>query len=146
MRRENGICIPEITLSRLRSFHCRQLPETSMTSEKNSASEAACRLRMENEMTIYHAVELKQTLLAALEKPHSLEIDLSAVTEIDSAGIQLLISAKESAKLQRKDMHLVGHSAAVIEAFELLKLVGYFGDPLIIPSPLQSGTGRFSSN
>jgi len=117
-----------------------------MTSEKNSASEAACRLRMENEMTIYHAVELKQTLLAALEKPHSLEIDLSAVTEIDSAGIQLLISAKESAKLQRKDMHLVGHSAAVIEAFELLKLVGYFGDPLIIPSPLQSGTGRFSSN
>ncbi len=117
-----------------------------MTSEQNPAAEPLCRLRMENEMTIYRAAELKQTLLAALAHPHSIEVDLSVVTEIDSAGIQLLISAKKSAKLQSKDMHLVGHSAAVIEAFELLKLVGYFGDPLIISSPLQSGSGRPSSN
>ena len=57
-----------------------------MTSEKNPAAEASYRLRMENELTIYHALELKQTLLDALERPHALEIDLSAVTGTRQLG------------------------------------------------------------
>lgn len=119
-----------------------------MTSEKNPSMASVCRLHMENEVTIYHAAELKQVLLAALEhsRPQTLEIDLSAVTEIDSAGIQLLISAKKTLVSQRRDMHLVGHSLAVIEAFELLKLVGYFGDPVVISPPSQFSSSRSSSN
>jgi hypothetical protein len=34
----------------------------------------------------------------------------------------------------KKELHLVAHSQAVLEAFELLDLAAYFGDPLVMPS------------
>ena len=33
-------------------------------------------------------------------------------------------------------LRLVGHSAAVLEVFDLLHLAAYFGDDLVIPQPL----------
>jgi anti-sigma B factor antagonist len=91
-------------------------------------------LRIEGEMTIYRAAELKETLMTALEHPAGLEIDLSGVTEIDSAGIQLLLLAKRSTTANQRPLRLIGHSSAVTDAFDLLNLVGYFGDPIVIPS------------
>lgn len=95
-------------------------------------------LRIEGEMTIYQAAELKQTLAATLAQCDELEIDLSAVTEIDTAGVQLLISAKKTAQSLQKELHLRGHSAAVLDAFELLDLGAYFGDPLVMAAPAAS--------
>ncbi|WP_286757768.1 STAS domain-containing protein [Ralstonia sp. RL] len=89
-------------------------------------------LRIEGEMTIYQAAELKQTLASALRQGEALEIDLSAVGEIDAAGIQLLIAAKKSAQAAGKELRLVAHSDAVVEAFELLDIGGWFGDPLVM--------------
>ncbi len=89
-------------------------------------------LCIEGEMTIYRAEELKQTLLAAVARLPVLEVNLSAVTELDTAGVQLLILAKELAKSKNKEMRLVAHSPAVVEVFELLNLGLYFDDPLVI--------------
>ena len=89
-------------------------------------------LRIEGELTIYQAAELKPLLAAALQQGDVLEIDLSAIGEIDTAGIQLLIAAKKSAQAAGKQLRLVAHSDAVVEAFELLDLGGYFGDPLVM--------------
>ncbi|WP_052452678.1 STAS domain-containing protein [Noviherbaspirillum autotrophicum] len=89
-------------------------------------------LRIEGEMTIYRVGELKGTLLAAIGKSSTLEIDLSAVTEIDTAGIQLLMLARKVAEAKGYALRLAAHSAAVVEAFELLNLAGYFGDPIVI--------------
>lgn len=89
-------------------------------------------LCIDGEMTIYRAAELKQTLLASLDQPDALEIDLSAVTELDTAGVQLLILIKELTQEKRQELHLIAHSPAVLEVLELFNLAAYFGDPLVI--------------
>lgn len=91
-------------------------------------------LHLDGEVTIYRAAELKAVLLAALQGRSVLEIDLSGVGEIDSAGVQLLMMAKQAALGQGTDLRLVRHSPAVIEVFELLDLAGHFGDPLLVPA------------
>lgn len=93
-------------------------------------------LSIEGEMTIYRAVELKQTLLAALEREGRLEIDLSGVAEIDSAGVQLLMLTRRSAQERGRELRLVHHSHAVLEVFELFGLGACFGDPLVIIEPV----------
>jgi anti-sigma B factor antagonist len=91
-------------------------------------------LRIEGEMSIYRAVELKQTLLASLNEAAELEVDLAAVTELDTAGVQILMLLKRQALATRRKLRLVAHSPAVLEVFELLNLASYFGDPLVISS------------
>lgn len=93
-------------------------------------------LRIEGEMTIYRAEELKCALLEPLQPQATLEVNLSAVTELDTAGLQLLMLAKRTAQKQQGQLRLVGHSAAVLEVFDLLNLAAYFGDDLVIPQPL----------
>lgn len=97
-------------------------------------------LRIEGEMNIYKAAELKQTLLAALPDSGTLEADLSGVTEMDTAGLQLLMLAKRTAQQRGGDLRLVHHSPAVVDIFELLNLGPFFGDPLVIPPSPSSST------
>ena len=85
-------------------------------------------------MTIYRAVELKEMLLKALNETGELEVDLSDVGELDTAGLQVLIVAKKQAAAQNKSLHLIGHSPAVLEVIELFNLAAYFGDSLVIAS------------
>ncbi|CAD5374662.1 Anti-sigma-factor antagonist (STAS) domain protein [Rubrivivax sp. A210] len=87
-------------------------------------------MRIEGEMTIFRAAELAQALQAG---PPPAELDLSGVTEIDCAGLQLLLLAKKKALADKRALSLVGHSAAVTEVFELLNVTAYFGDPLVVP-------------
>ena len=104
--------------------------------KRNSSTATPYVLRIDGEMTIYRAAELKEALLMPLEHPAGIEIDLSGVTEIDSAGIQLLLLAKRSSNANQRTLRLIAHSPAVIDAFELFNLAGYFGDPIVIPSSL----------
>lgn len=86
-------------------------------------------VRIEGEFTVFTAAELKPVVLC---NPPPQEIDLSGVTELDSAGVQLLMVAKRTALEQDRELRLVGHSPAVIEVFELLNVAAYFGDPLLM--------------
>jgi anti-sigma B factor antagonist len=95
-------------------------------------SGAPRRERLDGELTIYRAAELRVALQAALAPAGDLELDLSGVTELDSAGVQLLLSAKKTAAATQRRLRLVNHSAAVLDVFELLNLAGHFGDPLAI--------------
>lgn len=90
-------------------------------------------LHIEGGMTIYQAGDLKMRLASLLKQPGPLEINLAAVAEIDSAGIQLLMLAKRCAHAAEKEFRLVAYSPAVSEAFELLHLGEYFDDPIVIP-------------
>lgn len=89
-------------------------------------------LRIEGELTIYRALEWKGPLLAPLQPGARVEVDLSGVTDIDCAGIQLLMLAKKTAGQRECALHMAGHSPPVAEAFEMLNLAGYFGDPIVI--------------
>lgn len=103
---------------------------------------AGQRLRIEGEFTIFRAMDLKPVLFA---EPPVTEVDLSAVSEFDSAGLQLLMLAKRTAQAQGRPFQLTGHSEAVIDVFELLNVAGYFGDPLLMNSPPKPGAGAGSS-
>ena len=96
-----------------------------------SDSTANAALRIDGEMTIYRAEELKQALLS---EPAPVEIDLSGVTDIDTVGVQLLMLAKRTAQASQRDLRLVAHSAAVTDVFELLGLASFFDDPLVMNS------------
>jgi len=90
------------------------------------------RISLDGEMTIYRAADLKVTILEALRKTRVLEIDLSAVTELDTAGLQVLMLAKQTATAEQRTLHLLQHSPAVVEIFEMLDLVAFFGDAVLI--------------
>jgi anti-sigma B factor antagonist len=86
------------------------------------------------EMTIYTASDNKLQLVAALETGKVLEIDLAQVTEIDTAGLQLLILAKQELRRRDQALRITGHSAAVVEVLDLCDMTGFFGDPVVMPS------------
>lgn len=93
-----------------------------------------CRLRVEDELTIYAVAGLKQPMLEPLGRAAEIEVDLGQVSEIDSAGLQLLVLLKREAIATGKRVGFSGHSPAVIRLLDLYNLAGYFGDPLVIPA------------
>ena len=86
-------------------------------------------LRIEGELTIFRAAELMPQLLAS---PAPQTLDLSGVTEIDSAGLQLLMLVNREAGQQGKTLEISGHSPAVQQVLDFCNLVGVFGDPMLI--------------
>lgn len=90
------------------------------------------RIAIDGEMTIYRAADLKTLVLDALRKTRVLEIDLSGVTELDTAGLQVLMLAKQTAAADQRELRLLQHSPAVVEIFEMLDLVAFFGDAVLI--------------
>lgn len=93
---------------------------------------ASNRLTILEDLTIYNAMDHKQKLLDALDKADHLEIDLSQVAEIDTAGLQLLILAKREAARLSKDLDIVAHSPNVRQTLDFCNLAAFFGDPVVI--------------
>jgi anti-sigma B factor antagonist len=106
-----------------------------MAKNKNimSASDAS-RLKIEGEMNIYRAHELKKLLLDSLSHAGELEVDLSAVTELDTCGLQILMLAKKTAKEKNVGFRLVEKSSVIQEVFDLLEVGAFFGEQPNIPS------------
>ncbi|WP_428633413.1 STAS domain-containing protein [Sedimenticola sp.] len=99
-----------------------------------------CRAYIEGEMTIYQAAALKEALMPLLFEDRPVEINLGKVSEIDSAGVQLLLLAKKQRTADRRPLTLVDHNKAVLDVFELMNLSGYFKDPILLPGE-KSGQG-----
>lgn len=95
-------------------------------------SDDVLRIAIEGEMTIYRAADLKAEVLEALRKTPVLEIDLSGVTELDTAGLQVLMLAKQTAAADQRELRLLRHSPAVMEILEMLDLVAFFGDAVLV--------------
>lgn len=74
------------------------------------------------ELTIYHAAELNQAISARLAECKTLEIDLSQVTEIDTAGTQTLLVAMRSAEVAGGSLRFINCSAGVLDVFGALQL------------------------
>jgi len=82
----------------------------------------AHRYVVEGELNIYTAGEQKPKLITQLEHATEFELDLSAVTEFDSAGLQLLLAIQTEAKRQDRGFHLINPSASVCDVLDLLDL------------------------
>ena len=86
------------------------------------------------EFTIFTAQPLKEQLLNAINGAAAgdIDIDLSDVTEIDTAGLQLMLMAKREAGAEGKNVRFVRHSDPVLDLIDLCGLGGQFGDPVLI--------------
>ena len=92
------------------------------------------RLSLEADLTIYNALDAKRQLLDAVHATKTLELDLSQVGEMDTAGFQLLVLAKREAQRLDRKLRIVAHSPAVREVIEFYNMVAFFGDPVVIPA------------
>lgn len=90
--------------------------------------------RIEQEITIYTAAEMKAQLMEMLEKDAEIELDLSQVSELDTAGLQLLVMAKHECLARNGNLRLVSHSPAVLDVLNLCNMIQFFGDPVVITS------------
>lgn len=91
-----------------------------------------CRVSVAGEMTIYCAAEMKEALLPCVARCREIEINLSEVVEMDTAGFQILLLAKREATAAGKPLRLVAHSPATLEVLDLFGMASYFGDPVVI--------------
>ena len=103
---------------------------TSTSGDKRKHSKVS----IADTMTIYDAAAHKKELLNAFHSSDEMEIDLSGVSEMDSAGLQLLVLLKREAFKVGKQVQLVAHSAASLEVLDTYNLAAYFGDQLVISS------------
>ncbi|MBS1190053.1 MAG: hypothetical protein H6R10_1845 [Rhodocyclaceae bacterium] len=100
---------------------------------KNGSGERIHRTAIEGEFTISTAHALRERLLAALGEGEETEVDLSGVSEMDSAGLQLMVAAKREAAARRKPLRFTGHSGVVRDTLDVCDLSAHFGDPVLIP-------------
>jgi anti-sigma B factor antagonist len=79
-------------------------------------------LVIDGELTIHTAGDRKVELLALLERGDTLTVDLSAVTELDTAGLQLLLLTRREATQLGKTLEITAASNAVTEALAIVHL------------------------
>ncbi len=89
----------------------------------------AARLTLSGEMTIYNAAQLKATLAEAMRGATEIEVDLSGIADVDTAGLQLMLIAKRHPDCR---VRFVNHSPEVLRLIDLANLGGALGDPLFI--------------
>ena len=85
-----------------------------------------CRARIEGEMTIFNAADLKKDLLEMLNECQEMELDLSEVSELDTAGLQLLVLAKRESENLKKSLRIASCSGAITAVMELFNMKEYF--------------------
>lgn len=84
---------------------------------------------LEGPMGIYNAAELKQQLQQLLEQTGDLDIALSSVDDLDTAGVQLLALARAECLRLGKRLQLRAPSDAVREVLSLYNLLDGFDIP-----------------
>ena len=86
-----------------------------------TASALPLQLSLSGELTIYSVQELKSLLLTAVDGNSDVTIDMSEVSEVDTAGLQLVLLARK--ELESRGLHLT-LSAANSEITDTLNLFG----------------------
>lgn len=99
-------------------------------------------LAINGEFTVYEAAEIKPLLLDVCSKTANLSLDLSGLTRIDTAAVQLLAALKKKFSSDDKRMEIVRHSDPVVEVFELCNLGRHFGDPVVISGKAKKSGGK----
>jgi anti-anti-sigma factor len=93
------------------------------SSKKKGATE---KLIVEGELTIYTAADTKEKIGKLLES-ETVEIDLSQVGEIDTAGLQLLLLARRECAQREKKIVFSNPSEAVRACWKMCNLQVEFG-------------------
>jgi anti-anti-sigma factor len=73
----------------------------------------------DGEMSIYNVKQIKNSLADSLNKNKGIELDLSKVNKIDTAGYQVIIAAKREAAEKGKTIKLLNPAGEVNKIFKL---------------------------
>ena len=87
------------------------------------------RMSLSGELTIYTAAEIKASLAQVMGNADEIEVDLSGITEMDTAGLQLMLIAKRRAG---KTVCFVKHAPIVMRLIDLANLGGVLGDLMVV--------------
>jgi anti-anti-sigma factor len=87
-----------------------------------STSTGIATFAVTGELTIQTAAEHKTALLAALSSGGRLDVDLSGVTELDTAGLQVLLLLRREALEAGSAVRLLSPSAAVADVLRLARI------------------------
>jgi anti-anti-sigma factor len=112
-----------------------QWPDCCQYVEKNER----CQVILQGDLDVMQAVTIKAAFQKFANEPRPIEINLSHVTSIDTAVIQLLMALRQYRTKQDLTLQLTNHSDAVLAAYSLLDLVSYFNDPIVMT---RSGAGQ----
>lgn len=95
--------------------------------------DAGAALRIDTEMTIVAAAGLRETLVDAVSAlpagAAALRLDLSAVHDFDSSGVQLLLATRRSLAGRGSALQLVAPTTAVRDALQLFGLDALLAAP-----------------
>jgi anti-sigma B factor antagonist len=84
-------------------------------------------IRLDGELTMHRAEEIRPLLLASLPTDGAVaRVDLSQVSEIDTAGLQLLMAASRETVNRGTSLQIVAASQAVRETLELFRQAALF--------------------
>lgn len=81
-----------------------------------------CLLEVEGDLNIYNAAEFKLKMLDFVDGFNDFEMDFSAVNEIDTAGIQLLLQFNRKAVEAERSLQLTGCNEQVCDFLQLYQL------------------------
>ena len=87
------------------------------------AAARRCDLTIEGELTIRNGAALREQLRTALAENDEVELNMAAVSEFDSAGLQLLIAAKKSAVAAGKTLRFTDSSRPMVDVLDLYGLL-----------------------
>ena len=83
-------------------------------------------ITIDKDMTIYTAAELKEELFGQFDNLPAVDLDLSNVGEMDTAGLQILLASKKMLEENGKTFNISDKSTAVEEVFAIYGLGNYF--------------------
>lgn len=84
------------------------------------------RVRLGESLDIASAEEAKSRLQQVSESAANLELDLSSLVDIDTAGIQLLLALRRTREKAGTPVRIVHPSPSVLDAFRLVGLERIF--------------------
>lgn len=82
----------------------------------------ACIIRHETQLTATEATDLKAVLTEKFENHHDITLEFTGLTDCDTLGVQLLLSANKSAKIRESRFYLKGDIKALQLAAERMGL------------------------
>jgi len=89
---------------------------------------------VKGDLSIYTVPAFYTEIKPVIEENSKIALDLSGVSELDTTAVQALMLLKKECVNRDKTLKLMNHSTVVVKIFDLLGLIGYFGDKIKIPN------------
>lgn len=87
--------------------------------------------KLQDSLDISNVSEARDNILQLLNSGNAIRFDLSSMTEIDTAGVQLILAVRKEAQVQGKECRFVHPSPPVEDVFRALGRGGIFDESVL---------------